>query len=331
MTESRGLLLALAALVLWSISPFFFTNMGKRVGPFSTNLLRLALAFALLLLLLLFRSLLGTDLRLPVAAAWFWLGTSGVVGLAIGDAFLYRAFVTVGPERTSQIQTLAPAATAAVAWICLKEYLTVGQLAGMGLILAGVFLATSGAARGRKTALLSAEARSEAADLPDEAAAGNGSPGGGGKPGGYLWNGAMAAVWSALFQGLGTVLAREAFLAHPDLDPIVATTIRIGAGAVVLWAYARATGPLGPILGGWTHPKILRLLLAGTFFGPLLGMICYVSALKSAPAGIVTTITFMAPLIIIPVGARLYGTRITAAAVWGTALSLGGVALLGLG
>jgi drug/metabolite transporter (DMT)-like permease len=240
----------------------------------------------------------------------------------------------VGPERTSQIQTLAPAATAAIAWFWLKEYLTAGQLAGMGLILAGVFLATSSAAR-KKTAQLAAEARSEAADLPADAAPetarAEGKVGKEGKPGGYLWTGAMAAVWSALFQGLGTVLARQAFLGQTDLDPLVATTVRIAAGTAVLWAYARAMGPLGPTLGDWTSPKVLRLLVAGTVFGPVTGMLCYIGALKFAPAGIVTTITFMAPLIIIPIGARLYGTAITAAAVWGTALSLAGVALLGLG
>jgi drug/metabolite transporter (DMT)-like permease len=239
--------------------------------------------------------------------------------------------VTVGPERTSQIQTLAPAATAAIAWFWLKEYLTAGQLAGMGLVLAGVFLATTSAAR-KKTAQLAAEARSEAADLPADAAPETaGAEGKEGKPGGYLWTGAMAAVWSALFQGLGTVLARQAFLGQADLDPLVATTVRIAAGTAVLWAYARGMGPLGPTLGDWTSPKVLRLLVAGTVFGPVTGMLCYIGALKSAPAGIVTTITFMAPLIIIPVGAKLYGTRITAATVLGTALSLAGVAFLGLG
>jgi drug/metabolite transporter (DMT)-like permease len=60
-------------------------------------------------------------------------------------------------------------------------------------------------------------------------------------------------------------------------------------------------------------------------------MLCYIAALKSAPAGIVTTITFMAPLLIIPIGARLYGTRIGWAAAAGTGLSLAGVALLGMG
>jgi drug/metabolite transporter (DMT)-like permease len=72
-------------------------------------------------------------------------------------------------------------------------------------------------------------------------------------------------------------------------------------------------------------------LLAGVVFGPTLGMLCYIAALKSAPAGIVTTITFMAPLLIIPIGARLYRTRIGWAALAGTLLSLAGVILLGLG
>jgi drug/metabolite transporter (DMT)-like permease len=327
MNDLRGLLLALATLVLWSISPFFFTNMGKRVGPMATNLLRLALAFAVLGGLLLARIALGSSPAMPHAAAWLWLAVSGVLGLAVGDAYLYKAFVSVGPERTSQIQTLAPAATAAIAWVVLKEYLAFGQTAGMALILAGVFLATTSAAR-RKTAALAAEA-AEGAGMPVEAMDAEAPRGG--TPGKRPWAGTRAAVWSALFQAMGTVLAREAFRGQADLDPLLATLIRIGAGMVALWAYARARGPLGPVLGGWKDAKVLRLLAAGTFFGPVLGMLCYVSALKYAPAGIVTTVTFMAPLIIIPVGARLYGTRITTAAVWGTALSLAGVALLGLG
>lgn len=344
MTDLRGLMLALAALICWSVSPFFFTNVGKRVGPFSTNLLRLALAFAFLVLLILARRALGwphaahalptasPPAALPGTASWLWLTASGIVGLSIGDAFLYRAFVTLGPERTSQIQTLAPAATAAIAWCFLKEYLTPGQACGMALVLAGVYLAASGAARS-KTALLAAEARAEAVELalePEQAVGGR-EKGTGGWWNRFFWRGPMAAVWSALFQGLGTVLARQAFLGQADLDPLSATTIRIGAGALALWAYARTQGPIGVTLGAWTDRKVLRLLLAGTAFGPVAGMLCYISAMKFAPAGIVTTITFMAPILIIPAGARLYGTSITAPTWLGTALSVAGVALLGLG
>jgi drug/metabolite transporter (DMT)-like permease len=144
-------------------------------------------------------------------------------------------------------------------------------------------------------------------------------------------NGVWAGVWSSLFQGLGTVLARQAFISQVNLDPVLATTIRIASGTVVIWIFARFQGPLGPLLTGSRERKMVKLLLAGTLFGPLLGMICYVSALKYAPAGVVTTITFMNPLIIIPLGAWYYGTRVGISAITGTCLSLAGVILLGFG
>jgi drug/metabolite transporter (DMT)-like permease len=323
------------------VSPFFFTGVGKRVGAFPTNLLRLGLAFLILLALSGARAW-SAPLPFPHAVVWGWLIGSGVIGLAIGDAFLYRAFISIGPERTSQIQTLAPAATAVLAWFGLHEVLSAMQLCGMALVLAGVFLATTGAlaaarkARsaapgreadpGEEIALLSAEARMEGAVIPVRTVTAALS-----KPEGYLRAGLWAAIWSALFQGLGTVLARKAFMDQADLDPLLATTVRIGSGSLALLAYARWAGPMGPILGAWRQPGILRPLVIGTLFGPLIGMICYITALKHAPAGVVTTITFMAPLLIIPIGARLYSTRIAAATLWGAALSVAGVALLGLG
>ncbi len=325
MTDVPGLLLAGAALVLWSLSPFFFTGTGKRIGPFATNLLRLLFAFLALCAFCLLRGLFGFHIPHPGLGSVLWLSASGVVGLTIGDAFLYQAFVTVGPERTSQIQTLAPAATAAIAWFALREILSTPQMLGMGLILGGVLMATTSAARSAiRSAANDAGARGVDSATPSSAAAPAPSASG-------LLTGAWAAIWSALFQAIGTVLARKGFQSQADLDPIVATTIRIGSGTLALWAFARWKGPLRPVLGRWTEKRTWKLLAAGVLFGPLLGMVCYVAALKFAPAGIVTTITFMAPLIIIPIGAKLYGTRITAAALCGTALSLGGVVLLGLG
>jgi drug/metabolite transporter (DMT)-like permease len=312
MNPARGLALSLCALACWSIAPFFFTAAGRRIGPLATNMLRLALATLALIALALARDLSGFHVSLPHPVAIACLVGSGFIGLTVGDAFLYRAFVSIGPERTSQIQTLAPASTAALAFLALGEILSYRQLAGMALILAGVLTATTSAARAaRKSGRLADPAP---ADRPTAA----------------YGHAAWAAIWSASFQGVGTVLARQAFLSQSDLDPVLATSIRLAAGTAGLWAYARTRGPLRPTLRNWTEKRTLRLILCGTVFGPTLGMLCYISALKSAPAGIVTTVTFMAPLLIIPIGARLYGTRIGWAALAGTVFSLAGVALLGL-
>ena len=293
--------------------------MGRKVGPFAVNLLRLALSAVILISVMGLRHLLGENLNFPGIFSWFWLGGSGIVGLAIGDFFLYRALTTDGPEKTSQILTIAPAATAIMAWLFLKEILSLPQIGGMAITLAGVFLAAWGAGRNRRLNASLETNQNQSAVKPVR------------KPVHYLMDGAWAAVWAGLFQGLGTVMARHAFLSDADIDPILATTIRITSGAVVIWFFARTQGPLRPVLAGSSHPKVIKLLIGGTLAGPLTGMICYVAALKYAAAGVVTTITFMSPLIVIPLGAWYYKTRIGSTAIVGTVISLAGVILLGFG
>lgn len=323
MNTHLGLAFAFSALLCWSIAPFFFSAAGRRIGPLATNMLRLGLAAAGLTLVLIARLLAGASPGLPQAGGVAWMIASGIIGLSIGDAFLYRAFVTVGPERTSQIQVLAPAATALLAWLALGETLTPRQIAGMALILGGVFAATTYAATMKR------RRRKAAEEVVAYAADAGPVPSGNPNPAHGFGSGAWAALWSALFQGLGTMLARKAFLSEADLDPGVATLIRIGAGAAALWTFAALKGPLPKGVGSWKFPPTLWFLCIGTLFGPLAGMSFYVAALKSAPAGIVTTITFMVPLLIVPIGARVNGTPVGKAALAGTVVSLAGVILLG--
>lgn len=297
-----GLGLSCGTLVMWSLSPFFFAAAGRRIGPFAVNLLRLAYASGALLILCVTRMLLGSA---PHAGTgpWIWLALSGGVGLALGDFFLYRSLVLEGPELTSQVMTLSPALTAAIAWFALREKLAPAQLAGMALVLAGVYTATWTPGKSRAPAPV--------------------------RRGPALVSGIWAGFWSAFCQAVGTVLARHAFLAQPSLDAVEATSIRVGAGAVILWIAAAFIGlPAG--LKRWREPEVMKRMAGGTLAGPILGMLCYVSALKFTASGIVTTITFMSPLLVIPLGAWRYGTRVTRRAAVGTLFSLIGVIFLGL-
>ncbi len=47
---------------------------------------------------------------LPETKQWLWLGASGIIGLTIGDFFLFSAFQMMGPRYASLFSTLAPAA-----------------------------------------------------------------------------------------------------------------------------------------------------------------------------------------------------------------------------
>lgn len=302
-----GISLALGALVFWSLTPFFFAATGRLIGPFATNLLRLSFAAPVMIAASLAAYALGTGAAgFPTFAGTVILALSGVVGLALGDLFLYRSLFRVGPERSSLLMTLAPAAAAVIAWFALKEALSPAQLGGMGLILGGVLFAVwkPGAAHATSAA---------------------------GVPARGFWYGAAAGVAAAACQAVSSVMARHAFLAQPDLSPLYATTVRIAAAALAVLAIAkyRAVDPRG-MLAALRTPRVFPRLMGGTLSGPILGMTCYIAAMKHQPAGVVVTITFMTPLLVMPLGAWRYGTRIGARAAVGAAAALLGIVLLGL-
>jgi len=304
LTSTAGLLLALGALVFWSLTPFFFAATGRLIGPFATNLLRLSIAAPVMIAASLIAwALAGGD---PAGVPTPWgavaLAASGVLGLALGDLFLYRSLFRVGPERSSLLMTLSPAAAAAAAWWFLRETLSLAQLAGMALILGGVLAAVW-----------------KPGKPANPHAAGHG-----------FWYGAAAGMSAAALQAVSSVMVRQAFLAQPDLSPLYATTVRIGAAAAALVFYAALRRDLPGLYGGLRRPRVLSRLLAGTLAGPILGMTCYIAAMKFQPAGVVVTITFMTPLLVMPLGAWRYGTRVGPRMVLGAAAALAGIALLGL-
>jgi drug/metabolite transporter (DMT)-like permease len=293
--SSLGILLSCVTLVLWSLTPFFFRATGQIIGPFATNLLRLSIAFPVLLLACLLLFPWTGFAGFPAWDTALLLALSGVLGLGLGDLLLYRSLFHVGPERSSLLMTLAPVVTAVIAWIVLKEYLSAAQIAGMALVLGGVLAAVWVPATGNSG----------------------------------RWNGAANGVAAALCQGIGSVMAREAFLREADLSPIYATTVRIGAAALMIILIARGRGTFLAGMKSLRAPRVLPRIVLGTFSGPILGMTCYIAAMKYQPAGVVTTITFMTPLIVMPLGAWRYRTGIPWLVAAGAGLAVAGVVLLG--
>jgi len=302
---SLGIFFALITLVLWSLTPFFFRSTGRMIGPFATNLLRLSIAFPVLSVFCVIQYFWKGSAGMPDGGTALLLALSGMLGLGLGDLLLYRALFRIGPERSSLLMTLAPAVAAAAAWVALGEFLSPAQLAGMALILGGVLWTVW----------------KPAVESPGGA--------GSGKAAGSRWHGAIDGIGAALCQGFGSVMARQAFLGDANLSPLYATAVRVGAGALVIILVARGRGTL---VAGWKSlrvPRVLPRMVLGTFSGPIFGMTCYIAAMKYQPAGVVTTITFMTPLLVMPLGAWRYGTRPTWRVLAGGLAALAGVILLG--
>lgn len=123
--------MALTAAFIFAWTSVFFTTAGQRLGVTTVNLLRLP--GAAICLGSMHLVLNGTVW--PGGLLWqdqLWIGLSGVVGLAIGDSALFKAFTLVGPRRSMTMMALAPVFTAVFAWLALDEQL--GGLAIVGIV-----------------------------------------------------------------------------------------------------------------------------------------------------------------------------------------------------
>jgi drug/metabolite transporter (DMT)-like permease len=304
---AHGVLFALLTAACWAVSPMFMASIGRRIGAWHTNLLRILLAeLALLMVILPTYLLLHGSVAWPSAAQCGWIILSGLGGMAVGDVFFYEALVVIGPRRAIKLNTLAPVWAIALGYVINREALPATTLAGAALVIAAVVYATF-----RQTSVAGG------AVAPEPPRMGVG--------------GFLLGLGAAFCTGLGSVLARRAFqISDPPLDPILATTLRVGIAAATLWAFALATGSARQAVSRLTLPGLRGRLAAGVLLGPLGGMLCYLLALQSLRAGLVSTLVATSPLLTMPILAVRYRLRLGWDIVAATVLAVAGVWLIHL-
>ena len=114
-----------------------FAAAARLVGSQVTNRIRLifALTYLIILNLILFRE------PLPFSAdssRWIWLGLSGIIGLSLGDSLYFQALISIGPRLGSLLLSLAPIFGSIIAWTFFLETLTLLQITGIAIALAGI-------------------------------------------------------------------------------------------------------------------------------------------------------------------------------------------------
>lgn len=298
-TMPIGELAALTTSLCWAFTSTFFTLAGRLVGSVTVNRIRLLLAIAFLLLAhALFR------LPLPLQAGrerWFWLGLSGILGLALGDAFLFQAFLWIGPRLSMLLLGLAPVWATVIAWVFLDEKLALLQLIGIGVTLMGVTAVVA-----ERTA-------------PDATAAD-----------GHRLLGVLSGLAAALGQALGLITAKKGLVG--DFPALSGTLMRMVVAAAVMWGVAILTGRARATLRRIRErPQALRYVLGGAFFGPFLGVTLSLIAVQATAVGIASTLTALPPVFLLPIGRLVFKERIGPMAIIGTLVAVAGVALLALG
>jgi drug/metabolite transporter (DMT)-like permease len=296
-----GAFLALLASCCWTFAPFLFSSAVRRIGPYYSNFWRLIMASTVLWIIagcLILVSPSATKGITPVSVGWMAL--SGIMGLSVGDFFYFKALGFLGPRRTLQILTAVPIVSALGAWLFLREILSAFAVAGITLTV-GAILAVNWF------------------DKKEAATA---------EPGRFSTTGIWFAVLGTACQGAGAVLMRQAYHSAGELNTIAATAIRISAAATVLVLLALFTGKIRGSVKAVPSRHAFGRLAAGTALGPVLGMLFYVASLKFAPAGIASTMSSLSPVLIIPITAWRYKTRLNWKAMVAMAVAIAGVVLI---
>jgi len=292
-----GELAAVATAALFGVSSTFFTLSGRRVGPSNVNRARLVVAS--LLACGLHRASRGAFLPLAAPpAAWAWLALSGIIGLAAGDALLFRAYVRIGPALSMLVFALAPVLAALLSWPLLGERLTTTEWCGIGLTLTGI-------------AWVVGERRRRS--FPGDPK--------------HYGSGILFALGGALGQALGLITAKLGL----SLGVLAqsANVMRLVAAAVAVWIVAILTGG-----GRRTFEALERdrrasgFVVVGSIAGPFCGVWLSLAAIERAPIGVASTLMSLTPIFLLPVGRILFGEPITYRALTGTVLALAGAALL---
>lgn len=291
-----GELAALGTSLAFSMGSTFLTLAGRRIGPLVLN--RTRLIIAILLLSLTHWLTLGVPLPWDAEPQrWLWLGLSGVVGLVIGDIFLFQAFVWIGPRLSMLMMSLVPVLSAALAWLFLGERMGAMEMVGVALTLGGV-------------AWVVVERNGMERQInPD------------------YGRGILYGLGAACGQAGGLVLAKNGLAGA--FSPISANLIRMLSAAVVLWGITFLQRQAGATLAALrANPQGVRYALLGAFFGPFLGVSLSMLAVQNTEVGIASTLMALPPVFLLPISYVVFKERYGWGAVAGTLLAMGGVAVL---
>jgi drug/metabolite transporter (DMT)-like permease len=293
-----GELAGLATSVMWAGTSTFFTLAGRKIGSVVLNRVRLVLA---LIFLVTTHWILFGDPIPPQAGAyrWMWLSLSGVIGLVLGDAFLFQAFVMIGPRLSMLLMSLAPVIATVISWIFLQEVLGFVQVLGILVTVLGIALVVSD----RQQALNNGvEDRN------------------------YL-RGVLFGLGGATGQALGLVTSKLGLVG--GFPALSGNVIRMLSAAIVMWLITLVMGQAGSTIQRFFKAGRARYyVLGGAVVGPFVGVWLSLVAVQYTEVGVASTLMSLAPIFLLPVGRFVFHEEVGWKAILGTMIALGGVAIL---
>ena len=304
MSHLIGETAAVCTSVLCTLTSVFFASASRRIGALSVNAYRIVVAVILLGSTHLIA--LGTFEPSANNAQWFYMGLSGIIGLALGDFGYFSALALIGPRRGVLLMSMAPIFSSLSAYFILDEILSLWAIIGIAITLAGVCVV-----------ILEREEENSQVPLSKR----------------QKTLGVLLGLGGSLGQGIGIVISKYGMMAVADdpsapLNPLSATLIRMLTATISIWLFVITTGRLSKVAHTSKDRRGMTRTIGGALTGPFLGVWLSMVAVTYTAAGIAATLMSLMPVMIIPVVWILYKEKTSWRGILGAGIAVIGVGIL---
>ncbi len=262
-----GYILAIGAAATWSMVALSATRIVRYFGSYNYNLLRLIGIIVLFLPYI----VINWDPIYFNKSIFIAIFLSSVIGIIIGDTFLFVCLKRLGPRRQALLFSLQIPFTIILAEIFLQTLPSTVELFGCFLIFFGIIVAI----QFNRT-------------IPDddlENIQGN------------KYIGLIAGVGLALCQAIGIILMKPAL---EVTDPIIVSYVRVLIAAILMFLSLGFLKNNNLLERMKDVKKTFYSIFLG-FMGMGVGMTMLIIALKNGDPGIISTLSSTMPIMIIPI------------------------------
>ena len=277
---------------LWSGTSIAFSSAAEKIGSLQLNINRMILASVFLISTIL---IMGYSFDLS-RSQFINLIISGIIGLVIGDSFLFKSYQLIGARISMLLMALSPGMSTVLAFIFLYERITTLGVIGIFITISGIMLVVLERNTGSKYQISGL--------------------------------GIFYGFIGALGQAAGLIFAKFAF-AEGHIVAFVATFVRIFSSIIIFL-------PIALLLKRYKNPYTIfsknksafGSTLLGTILGPYLGITFSLIAIEYTKVGIAATLMSTMPIIMLPMVKYIYKEKLSWRAIIGAVIAVLGIALI---
>ena len=289
-----GEISALATAFCWSITSYAFTNASRRIGAIQVNIDRMVFASILLFVVI---SIFGISLMLTFNQISN-LVISGILGLVLGDSFLFKSFQMIGARLGIIMMASVPVLSSILAYFFLNEIISYLGMFGMLLTITGILI------------VVLEKKSEEQNNIP------------------FNKLGIFYGFLGALGQATGLIFAKLAFQGG-ELNGFSASFIRLFSASLIILPLAAAFRRYkNPISIYSKDSYSAKVILIGTIFGPVLGITGSLIAIEYAKVGIASTLMSTMPIIMLPISRFYFKEKLDWKAIIGAFVAVVGAAII---